>query len=88
MDCVTTRLQMGIGMFFSVLDPGKCKEIGEIGEILFVVREPRRNFGENDLKRSSEIQKFSRENVDIFWWSANRDKICQVVRESEKFENR
>jgi len=35
-------------------------------------------------KRSSE---FSRENVEIFWWSTNRDKICQVVRESEKVEN-
>jgi len=22
------------------------------------------------------------------WWSANRDKICQVVRKSEKVENR
>jgi len=22
------------------------------------------------------------------WWSANRDKICQVVRMSEKVENR
>src|SRR6218665_4040663 len=43
---------------------------------------------ENDFKRSSEIQKFSRENVDIFWWSANRDKICKVFRESEKVENR
>jgi len=28
------------------------------------------------------------ENVEMFWWSANRNKICQVVRESERFENR
>ena len=40
------------------------------------------------LEGRSEIQKFSRENVEIFWWSANRDKICKVVRESEKVENR
>ena len=39
-------------------------------------------------KRFSEIQKFSQENVYIFWWSANRDKICEMVRESEKVENR
>jgi len=24
----------------------------------------------------------------FFWWSANVEKICQVVRESEKAENR
>jgi len=35
MDCVTTRLQIEIRMFFSVLHPEKCKEIGKIGEILF-----------------------------------------------------
>ena len=35
MDCVRTRLQMEIGMFFSVLDPEKCKELWKIGEILF-----------------------------------------------------
>src|SRR6218665_1815056 len=28
------------------------------------------------------------ENVDIFGGPANRDKICQVVRDSEKVENR
>ena len=33
MDCVTAILQMEIGLFFSVLDPEKCKEIGKIGEI-------------------------------------------------------
>jgi len=42
-------------------------------------------FRENDLKGR---QKFSRENVEIYRWSANRDQICQVVRESEKVENR
>ena len=35
MDCVTTRLQMEIGKFFSLLDPEKYKEIGKIVEILF-----------------------------------------------------
>jgi len=34
MDCVTTRLQMEIGIF-SVLDPEKCMEIGKIFKILF-----------------------------------------------------
>jgi len=25
---------------------------------------------------------------EFFWWSANRENICQVLRESEKVENR
>jgi len=49
MDCVTTRLQMEIGMFFSVLDPEKCKEIGKIGKILFGgPRKENKNLREND----------------------------------------
>jgi len=35
-------------MFFSVLYPEKCKEIGKIGEIPFVIRESRKKFMEND----------------------------------------
>ena len=37
-------------------------------------------------KKSSEI--FRRKCCKFVWWSANRDTICQVVRESEKVENR
>ena len=51
MDCVTTRLQMEIGIFFSVLDPEKCKEIGKIGEILFGglrTEKTEKKFREND----------------------------------------
>src|SRR6218665_1321519 len=47
----------------------------------------REQFWKNDFKRSSEFQKFSQENAEMFWWSSNRGKICQVVRESEKVEN-
>ena len=55
----------------------KCKEFGKIKEVFW---------GENDFK--SRQNNLSQENVEIFWWPANRDKICQVVRESEKVENR
>src|SRR6218665_2194133 len=85
MDFVATRLQMEIGMFFSVLDPEKFKEIGDI---LFGGPRTQKNLRKMTKKRSSEIQKFSQENVKNVWWSANRDKICQVVRESEKVEKR
>jgi len=57
-------------------------------KFFLVVREPRKNLGKMTKNGSSEIQKFSRENVEIFWWYANRDKICLVVRESKKVENR
>jgi len=67
MDCVTTRLQMGIRMFFSVLDIEKCKEIGKIGEILSGGLRTEKKIRENDLKRSSEIKKFPRKNVEICW---------------------
>jgi len=64
MDCVTTRLQMEIGMcFLSLIDPEKGKEIGKIDEIAFSGPRTEKNFRENDWKRSSGIQKFSRENV-------------------------
>ena len=55
MDCVTTRLQMEIGIFFYVFDPEKCKEIGKIGEIVFGGPQSEKKFRDNDLKRSSEI---------------------------------
>jgi len=88
MDCVTTRLQMEIGIFFLSLTLKNASLLGKLAKFSLVVREPRYFFRENYFKRSSEIQKFSRENVEIFWWSTNRDKICQVVRESEKVEKR
>ena len=49
MDCVTTRLQMEIGMcFMSLIDPEKCKEIGKIGEIVFGGPRTEKSFREND----------------------------------------
>jgi len=39
-------------------------------------------------KGRQKFRNFPEKNVEIFWWFANRDKICQVVRESEKVENR
>jgi len=49
MDCVTTRLQMEIGMcFLSLIDPEKGKEIGKIDEIAFSGPRTEKNFREND----------------------------------------
>jgi len=62
MDCVTTRLQMGIGMTFSALDPEKCKEIGKIGEILFP-RKCRNFFGG------------PRTETQFVKWSASRKRL-------------
>jgi len=59
--------------------------MGKLAKFFLVVREPRKKYENVTLKSR---KKFSRENVETFWWSANRDKICQVVRESEKVENR
>ena len=66
MDCVITRprLQMEVGMFFSVPGPEKCKEIGKIGEILFGGRRTEEKLGKMTFKSR---QKFYRENVEIFW---------------------
>ena len=74
MDCVTTRLQMEIGMLFMYMTLKNGRKLGKLAKFFLVVREPRKN-RENDFKRSSEIQKFSRENVEIFGLSANRDNI-------------
>src|SRR6218665_373733 len=63
------------------------RKLGKLAKFFLVVREQRK-IRENDFKRSSEIQKFFQANVNFCWWSANRDKICEMVRESEKIENR
>src|SRR6218665_1098285 len=87
MDCVTLDCKWKLEIFF-VLYHGKCKEIGKIGEILSGGPRPQKTVGKLTNNRLSEFRNFPRENVEIFWWSAKRDKICQGVRESEKVENR
>jgi len=69
MDCVTTRLQMEIGMFFSVLDPEKCKEIGKIGEIPFGGPRTEKNFRENDQKTVVKNPEIFPRKCRFFWWS-------------------
>ena len=79
MDCVTTRLQMEIGMFFSVFDPETARKLAKF---FLVVRERR--------KKLVKMTNFQKEGRQKFFprKCRNRDKICQVVRESEKVENR
>src|SRR6218665_2718806 len=87
MDCVKTRMQK-IDTFLSVLDPKNARKLGKLAKFCFGGPRTEKILRKKTKIRSSEIQKFSKENVDMFWWSANRDKICQVDRESEKVENR
>jgi len=41
MDCVTTRLQMEIGMFFMSLTLKNARKLGKFSKFFLVVREPR-----------------------------------------------
>src|SRR6218665_4016406 len=80
MDCVTTRLQMEIGMFFLSLALKNARKLGKLAKFFLVVHEPRKN---------SEI--FPRKCRNSFWWSANREKFREndFKRSSEiqKFSN-
>jgi len=61
--------------------PGKCRL-----RKFFVVHEPRQNALGKWLKKV--VRNFPEKMWIYVWWSANRDKICKVFRESEKVENR
>src|SRR6218665_3935112 len=80
-------MQMKIEMFFLSLTLKTARKLGKLAKFFLVVREPRKNVRKLPKRRSSEILKFSQENGKLVWWSANRNKICQVVRKSEKVEN-
>jgi len=43
MDCVTTRLQMEIGMFLLSLTLKNARKLGKLAKFFLVVREPRKN---------------------------------------------
>jgi len=60
----------------------------KLTKFLLMVCDSRKYLGKMTKKmvRNSEI--FQRKCRNLFWWSAARDKICQVVRESEEVENR
>src|SRR6218665_3319848 len=77
MDCVTTRLQMKIGMFFSLLDPEKCKKLGKIGEILFGGARTEKNLGKMTIKGCQKFKNFPKKMWKYFLWSANRDEFVK-----------
>ena len=61
MDCVTTRLQMEIGMFFFLsLTLKNARKLGKLAKFFSVVRELRKNLGKMSEKGR---QKFYQENV-------------------------
>ena len=43
MDCVTTRLQMEIGIFFLSLTLKNARKFGKLAKFVLVVGEPRKN---------------------------------------------
>jgi len=75
MDCVTTRLQMEIGVVFLSLT---LRNARKLAKFFLVVREPRIFFRENDFKKVVR-------NSEIF---PRKCRIFLVVRELEKVENR
>ena len=58
MDCVTTRLQIEIGMFFSVIDREKCKEIEKICDIPFGGLRTKKNLGKMTKKGRQKFRNF------------------------------
>ena len=58
-------MQMKIEMFFLSLTLKTARKLGKLAKFFLVVREPRKNVGKLPKRRSSEIQKFSQENVEI-----------------------
>jgi len=45
MDCVTTTLQMEIGMFFLSLTLNNARKLGKLAKFILVVRKPREDLG-------------------------------------------
>src|SRR6218665_2735197 len=77
---------MEIRMFFSVLYPEKCKEIGKFGEILFGGLRTDKKLRENDFKRSSKISEIfprkcrnflggPRTKTKFVKWAASRKRL-------------
>jgi len=69
MDCVTAIDYKWKLECLSVLDPENAKKLGKLAKFFLVFREARKHLGKM-IKKGR--QKFSRENVEIFWWSPNR----------------
>src|SRR6218665_4214134 len=78
---------MKIGIFFLSLTLKNARTLGKLAKFFLVVREPRKDLGKMTKKVIRNSEMFPRK-FRSFGWSSNRDKICIVVRESEKVENR
>jgi len=57
---------MEIGMFSLSLTLKNARKFEKLAKFFLVVREQTKYLGKMTLKRSSEIQKFSKENVEIY----------------------
>jgi len=58
MDCVTTRLQMGIGMIFLSLTLKNARKLGKLAKFFLVVRKPRTNLGKMTKKGCQKFRIF------------------------------
>src|SRR6218665_3050009 len=87
MNFVTTRLQMEIGMIFQSLTLKKMQGNWENLRHFFGGSRTGKHLRKMTKKGRQKFRNFPKKCRN-FWWSANRVKICQVVRESEKVENR
>src|SRR6218665_401458 len=86
MDCVTTRLQMEIGVFFLSLTMKNERKLGKLAKFILVVRKARKNLRKmtkKEVVRNSEI--FPRKCRHFFGdpqtekkfvkWSASRKRL-------------
>ena len=82
-----TKLWTKTWYAFLSLTLKNARKLRKLAKFSLEVREPRKSLGKMTKNVVWKSKIFPRKWIN-FWWSANREKICQVVRESEKVENR
>src|SRR6218665_125998 len=85
MDCVITRLQMEIGMFFLSLTLQNAKKLGKLAKFFLLVCEPRQNLGKMTKKGRQIFRYFHnkrrnflggpRTETKFVKWSASRKRL-------------
>src|SRR6218665_3860862 len=89
MDCVTTRLQMEIGMFFLSLTLKNARKLRKLAKFSLGVREPRKNLGKMTKKGRQKFINFPKKMYTFFGgprtekkfvkWSASRKRLRTAV---------
>src|SRR6218665_360440 len=91
MGCVTTRLQMEIGMFFLSLTLKNARKLRKLAKFSLEVREPRKNLGKMTKKGRQKFINFPKKMYTFFGgprtekkfvkWSASRKRLRTAVLE-------